>query len=602
MTRAGSQLYGRRRPWFVLPLAATALMLLLPQAGLDRFWTREIVLIATFMLATSGLNLSFGFAGELALGHAAIYAGGAYMAAVVATRYSDDILVGLAAAALVAVVLGVATGIPGLRIGGWGLAVVSFFLVLLIPSITTIFGGVLGGPVGLSMPLPTLLGTDVDATALYRITIIVVALWFAVFRNLVVGRFGVAFRTLRESPTLAASLGVSVYRTKLLAYTLGAIPAGIAGALFAHTDSYISPSSFTLATTIGLLAASILGGSASVYGPILGAIIIKQGPLQAASFREYSLVVYGIILLVGGVLLSGGIAGLLRRITDRWDSAETSPSDRSTVHDFPPLHGATLEVRGVHKSFGGNRALVDVSMMALPGRVTAIIGPNGSGKTTLLNALSRIYDIDAGSMLLDGATIDTQSVADVARSGVARTFQTPMVPKEMSALDVVASGRLGANHCSTASAVLRLPRYRRVQREDADIAAETLEMLGLGSVAAEAASTLPLGTRRMIEVGRALAARARVVLLDEPAAGMDDDEIDHLGDVIRRLAAAGATVIVVEHNVQLVMDIADDVHVLAQGRIIASGDPAFVQAHPDVIAHYLGGALTDVATIEVDRE
>jgi branched-chain amino acid transport system permease protein len=587
-------LYGQGRRFFLIAIVGCLALLALPGLGLNGFWTREIVLIGILALATSGLNLSFGYAGELALGQAAIYAGGAYAAAILSVRVTGDLLVGLVAGIIAGLLLGLVTGIPGLRLGGWTLAIASFFLVILIPDIVQIFSSFSGGQVGLSLPVATILGKQLSPHDYYYFVIVVGAIWLICFRNLVLGRFGGMFRTLSESPTLASSQGISVYQTKLLAYTLGAVPAGMAGVLFAHTDSYISPSAFTLATTLAFLAASILGGSKTVYGPLVGAVIMQEGPLRAASYANWSLVIFGSVLLIGGVLLSGGLSDVFTYLARRIPLLQASDSGAVAANlpaEFPHLDGAALEVIGVEKSFGGNRALRGVDLSAHPGRVTALIGPNGSGKTTLLNLMSRFYEPDAGILAIDGNDLQALRSWELAATGITRTFQTPIIPRGLAALDVVALGRLSQSRCSAVSAVLRLPKYRHIQQEDARIAAEALESLGLGHVALQAAHTLPLGTRRMLEVARALAARPRVILLDEPAAGMDEDELVQLRAVVRRLADAGATVVIVEHNFRLVLDVADDIYVLAQGAIIATGPPDFIRAHPDVIAHYLGEAV-----------
>ena len=266
-------------PSWVWPALIAVLLLTVPFWGLDFSTTRQIQLALTLALMTSGLNLSLGYAGELALGQAAMYAAGAYGAGYVSKHFSTDIVLQLVVAGVLALVVGIITGVPGLRLGSWSLAMTSFFLVLLVPDLLAIFKEETGGRNGLSgIKNPTLFGSVLDSHQLFWVMAIVVILWFAFMRNLVTSRTGIAFRVLKQSPVLASSMGISVYRMKLQAYALGAVPAGLAGALFANIDRYLSPESFGFGVTTTVLAASILGGSASIVGAAVGAFIMQFGP------------------------------------------------------------------------------------------------------------------------------------------------------------------------------------------------------------------------------------------------------------------------------------------------------------------------------------
>ena len=252
------------------------------------------------------------------------------------------------------------------------------------------------------------------------------------------------------------------------------------------------------------------------------------------------------------------------------------------------MAGAELRTSGVSKAFGGVQALDDVDFRAEPGRVTAIIGANGAGKTTLLNAISGLIPTDHGDVLLDGRSIARLPAERVARAGVSRTFQTPQLPDGLSVLEVAVSGTLGRERVSAASVALRTGRYWRWRRSAIPRARAALVFVGLGNEEDTLAAELPLGRRRILEVARCLTARPSVVMLDEPAAGLDPGALHDLGDVLRRLRDDGATVVLIEHNVTFVMDIADTVYVMGLGRVIASGSPAVVRADPEVIASYLG--------------
>jgi branched-chain amino acid transport system permease protein len=589
----------RTLPLWLLPLAAGAVIIAAPALGLSADNQRQVILITILALTVSGLNLSFGFAGELALGQVAVYATGAYLSGYLGSHGHTDIVLQLAAAAAAAVVVGIVTGIPGLRLGSWSLAMTSFFLVLLVPDVLNMLQGSTGGSLGLTgIANATFAGSVLTSRAYYVVVTITGVAWLIVLRNLVTSRHGTAFRVLRQSPVLAASTGISVYRMKLTAYALGSIPAGLAGCLFANLDHYLSPTTFGFDLAISILAASILGGSLSVYGAVVGATIMQLGPLESTSFQQYALVVYGGFLIVGGVLLSGGIAGLLNAGWRRWVKRPDAPApDAPSEQGLGAIPGAALAVRGVSKRFGGMQALRDVDLTAPAGKITALIGPNGSGKTTLLNVISGFYRRDSGTITLGDADAEPSAPHQIARSGVARTFQTPSIPKGISVLEAVRAGRYALDRSSMAAAILRLPSYRRVRQADTAEAERVLALMGLLPLASEEAVALPLGTRRLLEVARALISRPRVLLLDEAASGLDEGEVERLGALIRAIRDAGATVVLVEHNFRLVLSLADEVYVLAQGEIIAHGPPEEIERHPRVLREYLGVEAGDAAVL-----
>jgi branched-chain amino acid transport system permease protein len=581
----------RRYPW-AAPLLCAVVVLVLPQLGVGADFQRQVILVALLALLVSGLNLSLGFAGELALGQVAMYAAGAYISGYMGAHGATDILLQLVVSGAVAVVVGLLTGIPGLRLGSWSLAMTSFFLVLLIPDILQIFSGQTGGSLGLTgIAPPTLFGATLGQDGFYAVVIVVSVAWLAVMRNLVTSRHGTAFRVLRQSPVLASSLGISVYRMKLTAYAVGALPAGLAGCFFANLDHFLTPKSFGFTLAITILAASILGGSMSVYGAVVGAVILQVIPEQFTAFNTYALIIFGVFLILGGVLLGGGIAGLCRRGVRRLERRVVDPAapPADGAVDLPAIPGQSLSVDGLGKSFGGLRALDGVTLTALQGKVTAIIGPNGSGKTTLLNVVCGYYRLDEGSIVIGGEPRPRKEPPHrVARAGVARTFQTANIPEGVSVAEAVRSGRYTTDRSSMLSAVLRLPVAYRVKRRDDEAAAAVMAQVGIAHLANQEAAALPLGTRRLLEVARSLVRNPGVLLLDEAASGLDENEVEQLAVLIRKIRDAGGTVILVEHNFRLVLSLADEIYVLAEGQVIASGPPAEIESHPRVLEEYLG--------------
>ncbi|GAB3838192.1 branched-chain amino acid ABC transporter ATP-binding protein/permease [Dactylosporangium cerinum] len=585
------------------PLVLGVLLIAAPWLGISADTRRLLLLTCILALVTSGLSLSFGYAGELALGQTAMYATGAYLTGYLAMHWINDLLLLVVVSAAASLIVGLISGVPGLRLGGWSLAMTSFFLVLLVPEIIELLEEYTGGAVGMvGIPHPRLFGHKLTTVTFYVVVSVITVIWFTVMRNLVTSRHGVALQVLRQSPVLASSLGISVYRLKLTAYAVGAIPAGIAGALFAYVDKYLSPSSFGFTLAVTVLAAAILGGAKSIYGALIGAAIMQYGPLRSTDFEQYAQVIYGVFLIIAGTLVANGLAGLanraIRLARDRWDRPVVTAAPIPSTLDGPtgpaerpglaPLPGARLEVSGLMKRFGGLQALGGVSLTAEPGQITALIGPNGSGKTTLLNMVCGYYRTDAGTIRIGASDITGAKTYRVARAGVSRTFQTPLFPEDISVREAVAAGMYMPRYVGMLSSILRLPNYRRTARADRAETTTVLRLVGVDHLADVEAASLPAGTRRLVEVARALASRPKVLLLDEVASGLDEDEIERLADLIRAIRDAGTTVVLVEHNFKLVLELADVIRVLAQGELIASGTPAEIENHPRVLAEYLG--------------
>lgn len=605
-----------KQEWFVpaIWIVVTVLFAIAPIVGLATQDARKVILIALLALLVSSLNLTFGFAGELSFAQVAMYAVGAYLTGTIAIHWVNDLLLTLVISTLGGLLLGFLVGLPGLRLAGWMLAIASFYVVLLLPDILSATKEWTGGHQGLSgVPLPEIFGVSLGQEGFYIAVIVVTALWFALFRNLVISRTGNALAVLRHSPVLAASLGISVPWTKLKVYTISGVPAALAGSLFAYLDGFIAPENFNVHYAIIILSAGILGGTRSIYGAFIGAAIMQLGPLQVGLFGDYAFIAYGLFLIIAGVLLQRGIAGLIsdlmRRLRARRRRGRAVGAANAAFGDdaartavtFDPMRGEELVVSNVSKHFGGVAALEDVSFTVQPGEIVALIGPNGSGKTTMLNVISGYYKADAGHITIGGRSITGAKPHAVARERIARTFQTPNVP-ELTVRRAVAAARTELDRVTLIETMLRLPRYRRAVREDQIVVDKLLAATGLAHVADEPAQSLPLGTRRLLELARSLAAEPAILLLDEVASGLDDDEIEELSRIVRAVRDAGGSVLLVEHNFALVRSLADRVAVLSRGRMVTIETPATVAQHPEVLEHYLGQPAHTVGLSEEDQQ
>jgi branched-chain amino acid transport system permease protein len=422
-------------------------------------------------------------------------------------------------------------------------------------------------------------------------------------RSLRASVWGGRLALVRSSHPAAESLGISIIQARLVVYTLSALLAGYAGAVYPHIDGYLGPGSFPLSQSILLLAGPIIGGMAVLSGPIVGTALLLLIPLIFVSFVQYSLIIYGAVLIVVTLLLPAGIVPTLADLTSRVGRGRylpgaqpppvgSAPDSSPTPLSLPPLvTRLALLVENVSKSFGGLVALDDVTISAEPGEITAVIGPNGSGKTTLLNVLSGFYRPTSGTVILDRRNLVGRRPFRVARSGLARTFQVAHIPGDQTVLGIVATGCGQVESAPMWTSMLRLPKARRLERQAVERAELILGLVGMSDHSAKLGSELTVGQQRLVELARCLATGNPILLLDEPAAGLVGEEVDRLAELLINLKELGYTILIIDHHVELVMQVASRVVVLNLGSVIASGDPASVKSDPGVITAYLGTGL-----------
>ena len=593
---------------WAIPGLAVLIAVGAPWLSLPPSIQHQVMLVAILSMAATGLNLTLGYAGEFALGQSAIMALGAYTAGILLERY-PSLSVGLVllAGGLAGAAIGLVSGVPGLRLASWSLGMVTFLMVLLVPDLTLLAPEITGGPNGLAgIPYPVIWHDQVSGEWLYAIVVLVASAWFLFYRNLLRSRYAVLLLTVKKDPLAALSIGIPVFRTKLVAYVLASVPAAIAGVLFAYVSSFVSPDQFGIDQTIAIFAAVILGGSGSIWGPIAGTGFLQLLPFQTEVFARYALVIYGVLLAFVAVMLPGGLSPIARQLLRRKPlsmtrfKARSGPQERPSapVSSFAPMPGriestasgdgslAELDVRKVTVRFDGAMVLEDVSFTVRSG-ITALIGPNGSGKTTILNVISGFVKPASGDIRLAGVSITKEAIWRRSRRGLGRTFQTPRIPSDVLVVEAVAVGAAfrGAH---ILSAGLRLPAWARLERAEIERAYVALEQVGLGDLAEVSVERVPPGQLRLIEIARALLMEPRLLLLDEPAAGLGENEVTELRRVMVSLAARGTSVLLVEHNLSLVTSSASHVIVLDAARVIFDGNPETVREDPSVQKAFLG--------------
>ena len=487
------------------------------------------------------------------------------------------LLGGMALAAAAGAGLGVST----LRLGGHYLAMVtiSFQQILTVVLINAI--PVTHGPDGVSS-IARPAGFQ-SGQAFLALVVAVLALSGYLVWRLADTRLGRAMRAVRDNELAARAAGVDVFRTKLIAFALCALLGGLGGGLFAAGFSYISPDQFAFSDSIVLLTMALLGGVASPIGSAIGTILLILIPEWLRFLKSVPglyLAIYGAAVILIVIFMPEGIWGFIRRLFASRARAAPAAAEPFTLRPADSGASIALEVRGLTKHFGGLTAVDGVDFQVRRGGVHALIGPNGSGKTTTLNVVTGLYRASAGAIFVDGVEVTGLPPHKRNAFGLARTFQNIRLFRSMTALEnvVIGAERDGNALVAAGPAALRL----RAQA--------ALDFVGLGARAAETIPSFSYGHQRLIEFARALAANPTVLLLDEPAAGLNSGEKRMLHDLLDRIAAQGLTILIIDHDMTLIAGVAKHLTVLNFGKRIADGETADVLRQPDVVSAYLGVA------------
>ncbi|MFG6195645.1 ATP-binding cassette domain-containing protein [Nonomuraea sp. JJY05] len=591
----------RRLAWLV-PVAVAAWLL---PYGLGGYSMHVADVAIIFAILAVGLGLTMGVAGQINLAQVAFFGVGAYTLAILTTQAGFGFWTAAVLAVVAAVVFGALVGVPALRMQSHYLGIVTLGLALAFTNWVT-NATVAGRAEGLSdLPVPPMFGVDLSSGYLfYYVELIVFALVLAFALLVTHSPLGRRLRAMRDDDLAAGALGAEIPLLRMTAFVLSGLYGGVAGVLYAGLIRFVAPESFNIANMFLLLAMVIIGGRSSILGCVVGAValsLVREALLDASAYAQLG---YGLVVVLVVVFAPKGLAGLPRQLLRR-----RRDGSRAQLGPFQPYEAAApdapdgdvLEVREVTKRFKGLVALDGVSLTVPAGQIRGIVGPNGSGKTTLFNVVSGFYTPTQGSVRLHGREVTGAAPYRLSHRGVARTFQNLRLFEDLS----VRENLLLALDRTRTTWIWRYPslpwKVLGYERELRERAGELIERFGLAEVADAEPRSLPYGIQRRIELARAMAMRPSLLLLDEPAAGMNGEEVRRLGEIVRSIRDSGVTVVIIEHNMGLVMSLCEQVTVLSGGRVIADGPPAEVAVHPDVVAAYLGDSMTAPTAEEATR-
>ncbi|MBI2873567.1 MAG: branched-chain amino acid ABC transporter ATP-binding protein/permease [Firmicutes bacterium] len=571
--------------------------ILFPQIIGSRYWLNVGTMILINVILVLGLNIMLGYAGLLNLGYASFAGLAAYSAAISMLKLDLNFWLAMGLGVGLAVLFGLGMALPTLKLNLIFLALVTLAFGEIFVLLVHNFRSLTNGGMGIAgIHRPSILGYTFTAPIPYYYFALVFAgiLIFTVYR-LEHSRFGRAFKYIREDELAAETVGIDTVRTKLLAFGIGAAYAGVGGVLLASHLTVIGPNSFGFAQSLFILIMVAVGGPGHLTGALVGAVAFTLLPEVLRGFMLYRMFVYGAAMALINVFRPMGLIPppKMALTVESGAGIDYQPSlkeNGSRSSSGAGSSGTILSVKNLSKHFAGVTAVDKVNLDIRTGELVSIIGPNGAGKTTLVNVLSGLLSPTAGSVEFKGGDLTRWRPNRRARAGIGRTFQKIRLFPNLSVMENVVSGRHLHIRAGLLASIFRTPSQRREESALVAAGAYWLRFVGedLYEKRNEIIKNLPYGYQKRVEIARSLAQEPVMLILDEPAAGLNSGEKEHLSRLIKRIQGLGVTIILIEHDMQMVMSISDRIIVLDNGEKVAEGTEAEVRANTRVIEAYLG--------------
>ena len=593
------------RFWRIVVAACAVVILAYPLISDDLYYQNMIILSLILAIGAVGLNVIMGYGGYISLGQSAFIGLGAYTVGIATTKIGGDPFVWVPVAGVAAALFAAFLGVIAMRTRGFAFVIITIAALFILQIVAINWDSLTNGTSGITLPLPR---WDISIQnwpfyyALAALLLAAIGLAWWIRRT----KIGTGLLAIREDEDKAATIGINTPVYKIIGFVASAVFLGMAGGIYGYYLAFIDPTGmFDIVISVQIILAVVLGGRGTLWGPVLGAAIIE--PLNEFANQQFGggnsrLLIFGGLLALTILLLPKGIIPsvreLLERRTKRGKAALVGArlAPRKPLNGGPatePAHGdrTLLEVRGLEKRFEGVHALDGCSFKVEAGTITGLIGPNGSGKTTAFNVIGGTMGGDAGEVWFDGRRIDRLKPWRRAYLGLGRSFQITRVFKDMTVLENVVAPLRSFSWSQL--------RAGAVSGEEARRADELLEFAGISEYRDQPAEALSFGQRKLVELAQVLMLDPKLILLDEPAGGINPTLVARIAEMIRELNARGKTFLIVEHNMPLVLGLCDPILVLARGTCICEGGPVEIQRDPRVLDAYLGDDFQVPEPVEV---
>lgn len=584
-------------------VAAILFAAVVPLAIPDAYYRGLAIYAGVLAIFGLSMNLVYGYLGYVSFGHAAFFGLGGYAVALMTVRLGLDFWTIAILSVIPGAIFGACVGYASLRLAGAYFAVASLTFAEILRLVAANWMDVTRGPLGIVVPAPHIAALESLGVPLqhYHFSFVLLSLFAVLFviQRLLASTVGRAWLGVREQPALAEAVGIPTLRYRVLNVALSGGIAAFSGALLVPRTLVLSPDLFSTTYSAMALLIVVLGGRGTLLGPVIGGVLFAVLPELLRVVDEVRMAVFAVLLLVAVRLIPGGLVGMLRagrkEMLPKTLTTVAAEGLRQALAKVPlPPGQLLLHVRDVSKQFGGMQALRKVGFDVNVGEVVGIIGPNGAGKTTCLNCLAGAISPDSGEIELNGRSLRARMPNEVAVAGLVRTFQQTALFTELSVLDnvLVASHLYEAKSffAGVAGAIARGAGFRRLEAARAERAMSLLHLVGLADRPDLRADDLPYGSKKLLSIAVALAAQPRLLLLDEPAAGLNHSEALKLIRLLTQLREQSISIVIVDHNLKMMMSFCDRIVVLHHGEMLATGTPAEMVADPRVIQAYLGGA------------